>query len=188
MPKAAAPWVVMLPVIGLVSTQAPVLLSCLHKFTVLLLPPGPPRVALPVDVARPPPPAILCATMPTEAPPEVVIVAPLATMTAALSPALPALVAPPSTTLLARTRLSPPPPPMLWATMPADNVEAVVTLPIALTLTSPPTPPLPPDPPSAMVPVKRLELDVAAAATPPPPPTLWATRPTEFSPVVKTFP
>src|SRR5262245_26045729 len=67
MPIATAPLVVMLPPIAPEHTELVTTQMLTEPLFEPLLPP--PRVAVPVDVARPPPSSMLCATIPTDAPP-----------------------------------------------------------------------------------------------------------------------
>ncbi|GGI92279.1 hypothetical protein GCM10007973_30580 [Polymorphobacter multimanifer] len=151
----------------------------------LVAPAVPPRLALPVEIASPPPPPMPCATMPIAPVPLVVIAALLLTATVlAVPPALP-----PSDALLVMTWLMPPPPATDCATRPWAKLPLVVMAPLAVeTLTAPLVPADVPAAPSVMVPEKVLAGEAARLARPPPLETLWARMPIACALLVEIAP
>ena len=140
----------------------------------------------------PPPPPMLCATIPRDCEPKVRIAPLLVTDTTPAVPPPPPL--PPRPTAaeirppLAATENppSPPPPPMLCATIALESRPVVVIAPVLLTVTlaaAPPLPPLPPKPTVTLTPDKPAA--TAKPPLPPPPPMLCAEMPFDWRPLVE---
>src|SRR5262245_48762493 len=155
----------------------------------------------------PPPPPTLWARTPAACWPSVSIAPLFLTSTLDAFPPEPPL--PPSQTATASALFvaptaseiaqppEPPPPPTLCARIPCESSPRVVIPACEVTLTEPPPPPLPPAAPmlTALTGMKPLppffvaiEPLIENPPSPPPPPTLWASRPSAWSPSVRIVP